>query len=692
MDDVDYDFEQEIEVKDKINMAQVVPIRQLDEIIEITEKHIHQNPNNPKVLIHYDKPLSLMQTIEISKFLTKKFNYFILVLSNSKEAKETEFKTNEYCKGICKITATLADTKESYELFKSYYSSVFQAKRIVFVNEKQPAKWAYDRFNSFYFEKYSYIAAADGKKFILLSDKKLMIGEEYEVTGLLFDVNKNESSINVGKKQLIFLTSNVNSIVSEISQETLNKMKGKDMHWFIQSTTFPLHNTTHDFALLITLNTFHVWTGFPFNIIILGDPGTGKTKMLQKLAAVTGESVTGSAASTMKGFLPTFHQNNIDAGILATSRYKALVNEFFELISMIEWPSRSAYFAKLKDTLEGIETEFVSGLGRMKIRMKCDLVGVGQPPTRFGGKGKMYEDIIGMYEDFDPATLDRILFYTLGREQAEIIKNHSTEVDQVMAESGEDFLQIDYGDYLNPLEIRQILAFLKRVKFEVDWNYLRQADEEVYLNSPQGIFSRRIKFLLNMASAWAVIRGFSEGKIDNNTIKITINNEDIDKAKVFLTFLLNRYKGVENDKMKNRERLTVSEAKIYQIIENKWLYSKDKGAKAITFNELLSYAPKLELQRILGRLLSLKLIVTDGNDTFILYPDLSYEHEKLLYKIYNREPLTNEKEQELVKKLINYGLVVWDVSNNYYTIFDFSFLKDKFVEKDINMKEFEIVR
>jgi hypothetical protein len=624
-----------------------------------------------KLLVEYNYPLSLEQCLRLSKYFSHDHNMYILILPGATaESNIHELQVNSFCEFNFKVTGETNSNRERFEFFKAYRKGpeMEDEKTVIFTSEQSPIRWTYDFLASFTFERYSYIAVCGNLDVTILWKDKMEVGEEYKASGLVFEIKKDTMKRNqLGKKIIICFLTKVEKARYGISKPTLEKMHGKPMKWFMNSVMYPFHNSMMDYSTLMTLNMFHLWIGFPFNVIITGKANSGKTAVLQKMSVITGEQINTPGSSSVKGFIPSFYENK-DAGVLGTSRYKALCNEFFEFLGVLDVYSRRAMLSKLKDTLEGLPVEFISGTGRMKIRQKCDLVAVSNPVHRTR-VAREYQDTIELYEDFEPAALDRLLFYQLGREQLDIVTEYQPETDNILSLVGGDLNELDYKDLLNPLELREILAFLKQVKFDLeDWNDLKAMDKEVMACVPVGVFSRRIKFLLNIATAYATIRCLSDGLLTNDAKKVIVKTEDMVKAKDFLINILSKYvKKEKRDRMKQISSLTPDESMIFMELKKTWdNHPDEKYSRRASVTEMGRTFP--ELMDYMQRLIEKGLIITDSYDFIMYMPDLAPD-EKILYaKICEGIQPGTEHETVIAKVLSKYCLINWNTEKSWYSL------------------------
>lgn len=621
-------------------------------------------------IIKTNRPLTFKQSYLLSKTLTENYNRYILVLPYSAKANCSEPVQNEYCRFTFKIVAEHSEFPSFFDLFRTYRKSEYEdgyrlgndlaEKTIVFPNEVPPSKWTKDIMDSLEFRRYAYAAVCGDYQFVLLTEERQEIGEEYVASGLLFSMPQDAfKKSSLSKIESILLSTHIQKKVYSIGQATLDKMKGKSMEWFADSVMYPFHHSVTGYSLLMTLNFFHLSTHFPFNIMVIGPPQTGKTAILSKLSAITGEEMVSMSTHSTKGFIPSFHSNFYDAGILGKSRHKALCNEFFEFLSNLDVLSRKATMSKMKDILEGARVKFISGTGSMTIQQKCDMVGVSNPITKISSL-RTYRDPLEMYGDFEPAALDRMLFFTLGDDQQDIVTKHVSWADKVLLESDRDFNSIDYGDLLNITELRNILFYLKRVKYAVsDWNHIEKEDIRVRESVPNGVFSRRLKFMVNIATAYAVIRSFSDGLVAINTDSIIVLDEDITKAADYLIWVLQRYVSMHiRERNKLIGGLTPAETKVFELLRNKYETSPEKFSKRIQLTELFG-DPELggSLDKIFSSLEEKKLIISDGFEWAMHYPELAPDELEVFEMIERGEYLKDEHNLMLARILSKKGLV-----------------------------------
>ena len=661
------------------------------EVVRSLEKecrsYLKKNPKKGNVVIFSEKhAFSVAQVLALSKQLTSKFEMPVVVLPAAKKAPHMEEASapmsSRYVTFKCKITGDVQQYKNMFELFRAFKFTVEEETRyaIYFISEKTPTRksFYYDEFRSIRLERFSYLAIAGHRKFILLSDKPLRIGHEYEVTGLCFTVRDLQNmKIHLGKRQAVCLSMHVKDEdeILRTDWETVEKCKGKSFEWFVKSVTYPFDNCLAEFAELMTTSTFHLTTGFLFNILLIGGPNRGKTAFLSKMASIFGDEVIETGASTMKGLIPSFYHNNIDAGVLANAQHRALINEFFELLSKVDPRERPSFLNQLKSVLEGRETFFTSGLGSMRTRMRADLMAGSNFPRKKGGS--FYHSVLELYEDWDGALLDRILFYTVPSQQESLVVEYKDYVRNLLRMTGgtDEIEQLKLlkspPELLNRREIKNLAVLGKKMIVKVGNTELqKKLGMRMMKTLPAEKCTRHQEFLLNIASAYAYMRCLLGGLVTPHTRIIQVEDEDLEKAYHFLLTIYHTYE--EHDVVAASKRmsaimaLTSCEKTLFGILYERYKQKKESvHLRKIDIKELFAMAgtayTQNELSTAMTRLANKELAINSGK--YVMYmPELSVEAAKALTAIRQG----NEVEQMFAIHLMKLGLVIYDQSRRKY--------------------------
>ncbi len=658
-----------------------------EEIRQRINEYHSKNYKNIRVLLPYF--FNLENALIMSGHLTEKTGCPVIVLPNSPTSEQKTYKLTEYCQIKCKVVAHFEEYKLPFNLFNvhSFYDETADKiiYRVSFIGHRKPsARWDEEPFRHFKFERYSYHAISeDGVRFLLFSTNKLELGKDYEACGLFFDIRKADTGINIGKRSVICLATCVSDIRDTvIKKEVLQKCKGKSWDYFLRSATYPFSNMTNDFAELIATNLFHVDTGFPYNIILCGHPNRTKTAVLFKIASITRDEILETGSSSIKGLLPSFSSTNANCGVLAESHYKALINEFFDLLNRVGAVDRPAYLNGLKSVLEGKSTTFRTGNGSATIRMKGDMVAATNFPRSEHG-GRWMRSILEIYQHYDPAFCDRVLFYSPPTEQERLVDEAKDRISNLLRQTGkkdelDQLKELDYGELLNPTEIRSLMDFAKTLTVNVqDIEYQRKLSIERRHKIYDGVFSRHSEYTLNIATAYAFIRNITEETIDEKTKIIQVLNDDLLRASNFLVNLLQSYQ--EENPIRSRLRiarimaLTPVEKTIFLTMLDRYKDKIDASVhlKKISLGELIvSFSkeyPTLEIEEAVNKLIDKDLIVCDGQ-YLMFFPELSEEANMLFKQIKLKKEFKPEPMHEIIaKSLVRRGIVGYDQFSGVYS-------------------------
>jgi hypothetical protein len=592
--------------------------------------------------LKYPAEFNLRESIELSDRLTTYAKIPVYVLpSGDKPSKG--FEVGNYCEFNFKVTTSMSQAKKRFEIaatYKNYkkdYKSSMSEEDFPVVTEYKTCwcpgsfdmrSWIKLKDATFNMDVYTYLCALeDNREFILLTEQELRPGENYKTRALVWVVPRLDTKVKIGEKIVLALPTYIEPEKQELpSHELLTKCKEQPMEWFVKSVMYPFDNCSYLYAQAVTLELFRIKNLFPFNMWIVGEPGTGKSAVLDKLSIICNDKVWDSGRSTIKGLLPSFAPNFSSAGMLVTAKRRGLVNEFNDIIGTSDPRYRAQMLDQLKGLLEGNDINYTSGFGQMQVRMSADMIAASNVPTKSGGS--CFGSVVEMYGSYlSNALLDRFLFIWLGEEQAEYVNFHREEVKTLISSTNrknqKDALKmLDYGDLLKPNEIRSLMNLLNVCKYKID-NKVTHGKwyKNVLGNVPHGILSRAYEFYFNIASAYCALRTLSEGaligsKVAPEDTEFVIKECDEQLASSLLVRLIEEYAKYQPGIMNRRRAmnsLTSTQLKVYSYIEDKFYGNDNKFSRRVPVSELLSVCGKeTDLNSVLSRLASVRLIVFDS--------------------------------------------------------------------------------
>lgn len=603
------------------------------------------NKRTKRMVKDVDKQWDLIQLKFAAKRLTEIFG--IPVYLNLKPSTCGVGGFNRYGDLKFKVIAELNRQRKRYEQWRAYYRmdenrDDVKQYTVLFAGEKAPFKWTKDAEATLMLSRFVYLAQVElddkTESVYVLADVNLRVGGEYKSKGLVFEVATwGELKWDLPSKQLLAIVDEVvDDEAPSIPESVFVKSKGKSFEWFQDSVLYPYHHVVKDLGELATVSCFHVYSGFPFNVMFVGPAGFGKTATAEKIRVAAGEPLY-SGGSTVKGIMPSFSNNNASGGTLANARYKACVNEFFSLVEGLPPSERPMALSRLKDILEGRECKFVSGNGEMMIKMTADLFATSNPPHKRDGEEMV--NVFEMYDFFDKALLDRILFYWVTPEQHNIVDEWKSEAAEVEASVKFDLSLVDYEllGLLTPVELRRVMGWLKQVPFRYeDSKDLKKQARDLVDGKPSEYFSRSFEFMQNMASGYAVIRGLSEGTL-REVKEIVVLRDDVHRAKAFLLRLLGYYGGVLNARHTAQAGLTAFETQVLGLLKWKADNSEGKFSVRVQIKDLtVVLGEETRIRSALAELARKKLAVFDDS-TAAWLPDLSDYAYEMLVDIHKRK-------------------------------------------------------
>lgn len=647
--------------------------------------YVEDHPNVSRVVFKAEDPMDLKEATLLSRTFTNEFDMPIYVYSNAKKTDHTGLKTGKYTEATVQVTMSMSegdDTRGKFQLYKAYRSKGGQKLKVGFVTDQKPKNYSTDQDLSKNFEKYLYLATKGDKEILLMSDSKLEVGREYTVTGYCFDTYKfDELNVNLTSLQSTFLSFHEEPAMKgqSISDDILERCGKYGRQYVIDSVVYPWHHAIQDYKELWSANFYSLDTGFPFNLMVIGEPTLGKTTVLDKIEAVTGEPAA-SGSGTLKGLIASFSTHHLSAGHLAESRDKALVNEFFEILANTPSETRNQYLSPMKEMLEGKEAYIRSGNGNIRTTMNADFCAVSNPPRKPGGD--LFNNVVEMYDTFDTAWLDRMLFYWIPEEeQRKKVEEYEDWADQKMEEADGEYSQLDFKDehdecldcdrYLDTNELYEILRYARSADRNVRApQVLKQAKdtlrEQHIPNVVKG--SKLRKHLLNVATGQAMMRYLANGELpENNTVQVQA--EDIRHAEDLMKRVFETYTGGDVGSRRAKVYELAGEPfEVYSTLKQWWMDNEEKYAKKLTVDELREKVDIDDIDAALDTLVERELVVRAGDEVMWM-PNLSTKVRQGLSLIKDGEEISQEQNW-VFKKLSNAGLVSYDEDRGQYYLWD----------------------
>ena len=288
----------------------------------------------------------------------------------------------------------------------------------------------------FYIYKFT---SSENKEFYLMCTEKQIIGD-YKITGVLTpceDMRYLTQSIRLPSKVLYLFVRDVQNRISQFNdiKEYSRRRDGLkitadkffDFPFAIRSKGSELVKLKHPewFKWFTWSWLLHEKKGlddqYPFHIMMIGPPGTGKTKLLDALYANSNETlpVFSGSSSTLKSLIPSFFSTIPKAGYLAEANRFAYCDEFLRCMHRSgskDSETGNDSIAMMNDLLEHKKRRVGSGISNATVNMTSRMLATSNPPYGIN----CFSDILARY---DNSWVSRSVWYWQTKEHIDMVTN-----------------------------------------------------------------------------------------------------------------------------------------------------------------------------------------------------------------------------------------------------------------------------
>lgn len=615
-----------------------------------------------------DYPLDWNQVKALSQRLTKDLDNPVLVVPKvSPSMKSPLIKEYEYTGYYCEFEATVVvnhvegDKHSIFELAGVYNFVDPKTKIHTHYKLKYPDMelrgGSYLPEQSFKLSKHSYWMQSDNIQFTGFSDKPLELGEAYRIRGLLFTAKNNRTQKAVSFQESYMLIDEAQSMreICTIDKSFFEKFKGVSIDEMRDSVAYPFENSVAEYKSLIFFAAFYLKTVgmMPLNILLLGRPGSTKSAFLERMASISGDTLFDSGSCTLKGLMPAFSARNMSAGVLATSRHFAIINEFFEIIKTAK-KQEGAFDAlsTMKQMLEGKTTRASSGNGSMTVKMRGSVF-MASNWSQIGTESRQTK-VSEYYSTLDPAFLDRLLIYPVPQEEQMALANqHSAAVSEKLSRYCNKEGEVDMipalskmptDKKLTTVDLRTLLVFKRQLTpiMEPDGvQLLTMYKNDIAKRYGYDIYTRSDHFIKNIATAYALARSLSEGLLGPESRTVKVLKEDLSQAASYYRLVLARHHGfMQSGAVKRHEFLSagVSQGQKYLLayLKGKHLMGILPAERKVPVQELYREFkvkfPEMDFNFAIRGLIENRVVVWDGE--CVLYID-DWVQDEVIQALYN---------------------------------------------------------
>jgi len=458
-------------------------------LIAVLTKKIENYPED-KLVIKVDFPLNIEQVKEVISRIYKDTGKIVFPIPKTKEI-------------IGRIVAKNTQHYEQVELVRVYEYIKDDEEVVEFKLFGEKVKHKRPAVNRLYDEYYEYtFVTDDNQRFIMYSKDNLPIGK-YKIYGLPFVIEDLKKLGEDAKKNVLLNVLFVNSIepyIHDLSPEEIAELREKwDTHDKLAEVLLGKHRHPKWFEkLLFTILFVNEEYEYPNHLLMIGDIGTGKSRLVHSIGKVFGQEVL-STKATYKGLLPSYKERIPQIGYLCEAERVALVDEFLHFIPKTTSNEQSGEaFSMFTDLLEHYESVASSGnTTEFIIKMTSRLIAVANPL-----KEMQLGDIKILLDKVNKAFLSRMLIYFQTPQHVKFITDNSA---LVMSVGREAYPEPNY-DFVN------LCDYLSKQKVELDLNKVKEIYEEIFNYVPSAFVdiytARYMHHLMNMIAGIHKYRWF----------------------------------------------------------------------------------------------------------------------------------------------------------------------------------------
>jgi ribosomal protein L21 len=338
---------------------------------------------------------------------------------------------------------------------------------------------------------------AGNRQYIVLSEDRLDL-ENCKIEGTIINL-KDDTLIGENKKFSInlpiFIANKVtkNKIEIKSKKELIeitkkSKLSHKNyFNWlFYHSEDKKVYNHPDYFQYLISAWLLSSKRGFPLHLMVIAEPGTGKSTVQECIWQKFDEDVeiVEGSCSTMKSLIPSFKGTLPEPGALLRANRICVVDELFRILMRTKRDLREIELSSTNPILEHKKNRRVSsGNGEIKFNPSARVIGVTNPVW---GSSNMQQ----LTDHFDNSFLSRWLIWYQDHKHVKMIQDGES-VQESQYKLDRD-VWLSMVDYLHSFEAKFDKNKVKEL-FEQCEKLLGNYTEENELNGIKNVYSARYR-------------------------------------------------------------------------------------------------------------------------------------------------------------------------------------------------------
>lgn len=480
------------------------------------------------------------------------------------------------------VRQKIRKNKESIDLLK-VVESPKEAKSHEFVHFGKTAgkKTVIDKLSGNF---YMYQFIANSQEYVVFSQEEINTGR-VSITGTVFeldDATKIGDNRKVTKSTNVIFAHGSDPAIKPLTGMEIDRLKDKANHdWFARHLLGEFRHPELFEKILIATTLVKDENSHPSHIIMIGQPGTGKTGIMESMRRSLDErqDMMRGEQSTIKGVVPSFSQEPPDPGYLAKCHRVGTIDEFFNLLDNVaDATEKERLFRKMLTLLEHKPSNASSGNGSISVELESTMIAGTNPSNGV-------DDIIQMSNELDEAFMSRCLLYQFTESHVDWIEKRKPKMKQKKSKvGGEEGLYPDKDD--------EFISFVDTMREEttlmtqVDFMRVAEIKEELESLVPNRLYKdvyrpRYDKHMENILIGIAKYNSMIESREE-----ICIKDDDYEDMKTIMEFVLQSWK---QNPTRNIEALSTEAQVAYLSPDKADLYNLVDRQNKLTRDQIESY-------------------------------------------------------------------------------------------------------
>jgi hypothetical protein len=510
------------------------------------------------------------------------------------------------------VRQRLKQNKESLDLLRVCEPTENDNGEFAFIHfgEKKGKKQEIDKLTG---DFYSYKFIANDKEYVVFSQNEIDTGR-VDITGTVFSL---DDATTVGENRKLSKSTDVifchssDPAIEPLTDGEIADIKPEIDHDWLAKRFFggwrqpPLYE-----KMIMAMMVVKDENSYPSHLIQIGEPGTGKSYMMEALMTSMDErqDMMRGEQSTIKGMIPSFSQEPPDPGYLAKCHRVGCVDEFFNLLDDTQTKAeKQKVFRKLLTLLEHRPSNATSGNGNISVQLESTMIASTNSANGV-------DDVVQMAQELDEAFLSRCIVYQFTENHKQFIESRKSTVKKLASkEGGENALFPDLDDLFVSLvdTLRERVSLLDQIDFDRT-DSIKEDLKHIVPHQLHDVYRARYdhhmeNILLGVAKLNSLIDDRDE---------FTIEDKDYDEMRSIMEFILQSWKP---NPSKNIEALSPEARLAYMRRSEADLFRLVEKQSKMTMDQIVRYTDDDHIEAKAEKLVEVGLLkeIESGGDTYL---------------------------------------------------------------------------